>query len=120
MATNEKVEINVENGITTMVHEMKMNGYHLVDRKQRTSMYDVNCYGVNGYYGHRRIKTTVLIHSRFVDDRSYTVHETLTEGNRVVRTQTQMTQEEVERFEEDWINLWNPKIDTTFFLTENL
>ena len=120
MATKEKVEIIMENGIKTMVHEMKMNGCHLVDRKQRTSVYDVNCYGVNGYYGHRRTKTTVLIHSRFVDDRSYTVHETLNEGNRVVRTQTQMTQEEVERFEEDWINLWNPKIDTTFFLTENL
>ena len=42
MATNEKVEINVENGITTMVHEMKMNGCHLVDRKQRTSMCDVH------------------------------------------------------------------------------
>ena len=117
MARNEKVEINMENGITTMVHEMKMNGCHLVDRKQRTSMYDVHYYGANGYYGHRRIKTTVLIHSRFVDDRSYIVHETLKEGNdepdRVVKTQ--MTQEEVERFEEDWINLWKPEIDTTFF-----
>jgi hypothetical protein len=107
MARNEKVEINMENGITTMVHEMKMNGYHLVDKKQRTS-FD---------------KITVLIHSRFVDDRSYIVHETLTEGNdepdRVVKTQ--MTQEEVERFEEDWINLWKPEIDSTFFgLTENL
>ena len=79
-------------------------------------MYDV-------HYGHRRTKITVLIHSRFVDDRSYIVHETLTEGNDDEPDQvviTQMTQEEVERFEEDWINLWNPKIDTTFFLTENL
>jgi hypothetical protein len=116
MARNEKVEINMENGITTMVHEMKMNGCHMVDKKQRTSMYDV-------HYGHPRTKITVLIHSRFVDDRSYTVHETLTEGNDDEPDQvviTQMTQEEVERFEEDWINLWNPKIDTTFFLTENL
>ena len=118
MATNEKVEINVENGITTMVHEMKMNGCHLVDRKQRTITDDVHYYGVDGYYGHRMVETTVLNHSRFIDDRSYTVHETLTEGKRVVRTQS--TQEEVERFEEDWINLWNPKIDTTFFSTENL
>ena len=101
MDRNEKVEIIMENGITTMVHEMKMNGYQVVDRKQRTS-FD---------------KITVLIHSRFVDDRSYIVHETLKEGNdepdRVVKTQ--MTQEEVERFEEDWINLWKPEIDTTFF-----
>ena len=110
MATNEKVEINMENGIKTMVHEMKMNGYHLVDRKQRTSMDIVGTF-----------KMTILTHSRFVDDRSYTVHETLTGGNdepdrvkdRVVMTQ--MTQEEVERFEEDWINLWKPEMDTTFF-----
>ena len=113
----------MENGITTMVHEMKMNGQYLVDRKQRTSM-DI----VGTSTGQRYIisnmpftgltsKITVLIHSRFVDDRSYTVQETLTEGNdepdRVVITQ--MTQEEVERFKEDWINLWKPEIDTTFF-----
>ena len=35
------------------------------------------------------------------------------EPNRVV--ETEMTQEEVEKFEEDWINMWNPEIDTTFF-----
>ena len=45
--------------------------------------------------------------------------ETSTEGmgndepNRVVKTQmTQMTEEQVERFEEDWINLWKPAMDT--------
>ena len=107
----------MENGITTMVHEMKMNGHHLMDRKQRTSM------DIVGTSTGLTSKITVLIHSRFVDDRTYTVHETLTEGNDDEPDQvviTQMTQEEVERFEEDWINLWNPKIDTTFFLTENL
>ena len=107
MARNEKVEINMENGITTMVHEMKKGGHHLVDSRQRTSM-------EYGPYGH---KITVLLHSRSVDDLSYTVSETRTEGNdepdRVVTTQ--MTQEEVEKFEEDWINLWKPEIDTTFF-----
>ena len=108
MSRNEKVEIDMENGITTMVHEVKKDGHHLVERKQRTSM-------EYGPYGH---KITVLIHSRSVDDLSYTVHETLTEVNddepdRVVTTQ--MTQEEVEKFEEDWINLWKPEVDTTFF-----
>ena len=117
MARNEKVEINMENGITTMVHEMKMNGHHLMDRKQRTSM------DIVGTSTGLTSKITVLIHSRFVDDRTYTVHETLTEGNdepdQVITTQ--MTQEEVERFQEDWINLWKPEIDSTFFgLTENL
>ena len=120
MARNEKVEINMENGFTTMVHEMKMDGHHLVESKHRIS---VDC----GLYGHI---TTQLIHSRSVDDISYTVSESLLEGNHVVTTQmtqndepvrgvrvvaTRMTQEEVEKFEEDWINLWKPEIDTTFF-----
>ena len=60
---------------------------------------------------------TIVIHSQVIDDRSYTVQETFTEGkgelNHVVKTQ--MTQEEVKRFEEDWINLWNPAMDSTFF-----
>ena len=97
----------MENGITTMVHEMKMDGHHLVEKKERFSM-DF------GPYGH---KITVLIHSRSLDERSYTVQENFIEGNdepdRFVTTQ--MTQGEVEKFEEDWINLWKPEIDSTFF-----
>ena len=51
--------------------------------------------------------------------RSYSVKETLTEGqdghNRIVvgsrigQFGNPMTQEEVEKFEEDWSNLWNPQ-----------
>ena len=104
MATNEKVQVHMENGVTTMVHELKMNGYHLVDRKQRWSISEAP-------------KTTMVIHSKFIDDRSYTVRETLKEGedepNQVIRTQ--MTQEQVKRFEEERINLWNPAMDSTFF-----
>ena len=106
MTRIEKVEINIENGITTMIHEMKMDGHHLVERKRRSSMDIVGT-----------PKITVLINSRFIDDRSYIVSETRTEGNdepiRVVTTQ--MTQEEVKKFEEEWINLWKPEISTTFF-----
>ena len=108
MARNEKVEINMENGITTMIHEMKMNGHHLVERKRRSSMDIV---------GTPKITGTELIHSRFIDERSYFVTETYVEGNDepIRDISTQMTQEEVEKFEEDWINLWKPEISTTFF-----
>ena len=110
MTRIEKVEINIENGITTMIHEMKMDGHHLVERKRRSSMDIVGT-----------PKITVLINSRFIDDRSYIVSETRTEGNdepiRVVTTQ--MTQEEVKKFEEEWINLWKPEISTTFFWLKN-
>ena len=110
MARNEKVEINMENGITTMIHELKMDGHHWVERKRRSSMDIVGT-----------PKITILIQSLFIDDRSYIVSDTHTEGNvepiRVVTTQ--LTQEEVEKFKEDWINLWKPEISTTFFWLKN-
>ena len=101
----------MENGITTMVHEMEMNGHHLVEKIQR----NFEDYELYGY-----VYPTQFIHSQSADDISYTVSKSRTEGIegndeplRVVTTQ--MTQEEVEKFEEDWINLWKPEIDTTFF-----
>ena len=98
----------MENGITTMIHEMKMDGHHLVERKRRSSM-DIG--------GTPKITGIELIHSRFIDERSYIVTETCLEGNDelIPDVTTQMTQEEVEKFEEDWINLWKPEISTTFF-----
>ena len=98
-------------GITTVVHEMKVNGYHLVERKQKTN--------VDPKASDNTPKMTISVHSRSIDDRFYDVQETLTEGmdepDRVV--ETQMTPEEVEKFEEDWSNLWNPqaKADSPHF-----
>ena len=90
-------------GITTVVHEMKVNGYHLVERKQKTN--------VDPKASDNTPKMTISIHSRSIDDRFYDVQETLTEGmdepDRVI--ETEMTQEEVETFEEDWSKLWNPQ-----------
>ena len=99
-------------GVTTLVHEMKVNGYHLVERKQQTNINpDIDIDNTP--------KMTIIIHSRSIDDRGYDVQETLTEGmdepDRVI--ETQMTQEEVEKFEEDWSTLWNPqaKADNSHF-----
>ena len=99
-------------GVTTLVHEMKVNGYHLVERKQQTNINpDIDIDNTP--------KMTIIIHSRSIDDRCYDVQETLTEGrdepDRVI--ETEMTQEEVEKFEEDWNNLWNPqaKADSPHF-----
>ena len=90
-------------GITTLVHEMKVNGYHLVERKQKTN--------VDPKASDNTPKMTISVHSRSIDDRFYDVQETLTEGmdepDRVI--ETEMTQEEVETFEEDWSKLWNPQ-----------
>ena len=96
-------------GITTVVHEMKVNGYHLVERKQKTN--------VDPKASDNTPKMTMTVHSRSIDDRFYDVQETLTEGmdepDRVI--ETEMTQEEVETFEEDWRNLWNPQVRTNIW-----
>ena len=104
--------------ITTTVHEMKVNGYHLVEKKQETL--------VDPKASDSTPKMTILIHSRSIstddpqiDDRCSIVQENITEGD-VIRTEgkkyldqneMEMTQEEVKRFEEDWSKLWKPRAE---------
>ena len=103
-------------GITTTIHEIKVNGYHLVEQKQEIL--------VDPKASDSTPEITILIHSRSIlsddpsiDDRCYVVQEKITE-NEVIRTEgkkyldkneTEMTPEEVQRFEEDWRNLWKPQ-----------
>ena len=106
-----EAQILETHGITTVVHEMKVNGHHLVERKQKSN--------VNPEASDNTPKMTIIIHSRSIDNRYYEIQETLTEGmdepDRVIATE--MTQEEVEKFEEDWSTLWNPqaKADSPHF-----
>ena len=104
--------------ITTTVHEMKVNGYHLVEKKQETLVDPKASDGAP--------KMTILIHSRSIstddpsiDDRCYVVQENITEGE-VIRTEgkkyldqneTEMTPEELQKFEEDWSKLWKPRAE---------
>ena len=76
----------------TMVHEIKVNGCHLVEREE--------CKIVD--------QMPIRIHSYSIDDRSYTVQSS-GRFDRNFKVETQMTQSEVERFNEDWRNLWNPQ-----------
>ena len=99
MASNE-----VANILKTGCLEMKGNGYHLIERREETLVDHM----------------TIVIHSRSIDDRSYAVQWYHTEGNDEDRkVETEMTQEEVQRFEEDWCTLWKP-VRTKLSLTENL
>ena len=131
--------------VTSLIHEMKVNGYLLVKRKVRKQTTNVPKASDD------TPKMTIIIHSRSIDDhrhdvqRWYDVQETHTEGmdepDRVLETfnvelfydaqeslnevlddpgqlmETRMTQEEVEMFEEDWNRLWNPQVlgDSTHF-----
>ena len=67
-----EAQILETHGITTLVHEMKVNGHHLVERKQKTN--------VNPEASDNTPKMTRIIHSRSIDNRCYDVQETLTEG----------------------------------------
>ena len=67
-----EAQILETHGVTTLVHEMKVNGHHLVERKQKTN--------VNPKAFDDGPKMTIIIHSRSFDNRCYDVKETLTEG----------------------------------------
>ena len=92
--------------IETLVQEIKVDGYHLVERQQKTNVSPKD----------DTPKMQIIIHSRSIDDRCYDVQETQIEGNgRFCEAQvieTEMTQEEVETFEEDWRKLWKPQAKT--------
>ena len=79
----------------TVCSELIVDGYHLIERREETLVDHM----------------TIVIHSRSIDDRSFAVKRTLTEDKDVVKivTETEMTHEEVEQFEEYWSNLWNPQ-----------
>ena len=126
--SDQEEKIWETHAIPTTVHEKKVRGYHLVEKKQQT-LVDPKASDSP--------KMTILIHSRSIshvdpsiDNRSnwctssglfpifatvsYVVQRNITEGE-VIRTEgkkyldqneTEMTPKEVQKFEEDWSLLW--------------
>ena len=87
----------------TTVHGMKVNGYQLLERKQNSL--------VDPRASEDSPKMNMFVHFRSIDARTYSVIETLNENEEVLNQviETHMSQQEVEKFEEDWNNLWNPE-----------
>ena len=83
----------------TMKHELRVNGHHLIEKKQITWIHE---------------KTLGLVYIRSIDDKSYKVTSfNLYNGEEnapEMQIETDMTEDEVKKFEEDWANLWNPDI----------
>ena len=118
--SNEEIKISEKPGTATMVHEIKRNGYHLVERKEKTNDEPIA--------SDNTLKITKFIHSRSISlefgigYRFFDVHETLTEGedvaDRLVKTginfKSKMNQGQVEEFVRDWSNLWKPKTNVDF------
>ena len=85
--------------VVTMTHELRVDGHHLIEKKQKNLIHGTG-------------KTLVLVHIRSIDDKSYKVTETNNGEDDAPKTQveTDMDEDEVKKFEEDWASLWNPDI----------
>ena len=85
--------------VFTTTHELLVDGHHLIEKKQKTLSH---ADGIE--------KTLVLLHVRTIDDKSYKVTETNYSGVPESQVETEMAEDEVKQFEEDWTSLWNPEI----------
>ena len=94
--------------VETTEQELRVDGHHLIDKKQK-SFIDANALG-NFYEAGMFFETMVVVHIRTIDEKSYKVTEI--NGYEVLERQveTDMTEDEVKQFEEDWTNMWNPDI----------
>ena len=94
--------------VVSMEHEMRVDGHHLMEKKQK-SLVD---------------RTLVLVHIRSIDEKSYKVTEINRCNGEDVEEEHQvesdMTEDEVKQFEEDWTNLWIPDINQTLWECQNL
>ena len=82
--------------VVTMEHELRVDGHHLIEKKQKT-LIDGND------------ETLVLVHIRSIDEKSYKVTEINNGEDDALDRQVEsdMTEDEVKKFEEDWFNMWN-------------
>ena len=111
-------------GTIKQVQEMTVNGFLLVQRKKKKTtrhqpflfLLSAICYlgsapKVTTFSHYRSISRASSVTRQSLNDRSITVTETRTEGQDEVEkvTDTRMTQEQVQKFEEDWTRMWKPE-----------
>ena len=98
----------------TMTHELRIDGHHLIVKTQEIL---THIDGIDGI-------TYIAVQSRSIDDKSHKV--TLFAPYSIVfsaggpwepqpQVETDMTEDEVKKFEEDWTNLWDPRITQNDF-----
>ena len=110
--------------VETTEQELRVDGHHLIDKKQK-SFIDANAIGTQifqweGFSNLMFFETMVVVHIRTIDEKSYKVTEI--NGYEVLERQveTDMTEDEVKQFEEDWTNLWNRMLTPLTFLDTDL
>ena len=100
--------------ILTMEHEMKIDGHYLTEKiKQTTLIESLNPESIGD-------QTIVREQIRSIDDKFYKVtkikdgqNDDTSEEKRIEtieNVETDMTDEEIKQFEEDWTKLWNPEV----------
>ena len=128
------VEINENHKIITVEHELYYEGHFLSERKQMIIEDSDNdgelelitnfcCDGPENSNNEKRIS---LVHLRQIDEKCYKVTDDFLKGHecqtkeeyRFRKVDTEMTDDEVKQFEEDWKNFWDPEI--TKKMIENL
>ena len=97
--------------VETTEQELRVDGHHLIDKKQK-SFIDANAIGTQIFQWERDLmffETMVVVHIRTIDEKSYKVTEINNGEDEALERQveTDMTEDEVKQFEEDWTNLWN-------------
>ena len=83
--------------VETTEQELRVDGHHLIEKKQKTL--------IDG-------KDETLVHIRSIDEKSYKVTE-VNNGEDVAlerQVESDLTEDEVKQFEEDWTNMWNLEI----------
>ena len=91
---------NTMSCVVDMTHELRIDGHHLIEKKQKNLIQN----GID--------KTLVLVHIRSIDDKSYKVTSFAEINNDQddfpePQVETDMAEDEVKKFEEDWTSLWN-------------
>jgi hypothetical protein len=100
--------------ILTMEHEMKIDGHYLTEKIKQTSLIEsLNPESIGD-------QTIVREQIRSINDKFYKVtkikdgqNDDTSEEKRIEtieNVETDMTDEEIKQFEEDWTKLWNPEV----------
>jgi hypothetical protein len=89
--------------IVTMEHEMRVDGSYLCEKKQQTL--------ISPFDSTNSKATTIMIHIRTIDQKTHKVTATQEEDREIVTViETDMTEDEIKQFDDDWMRLWTPKI----------
>ena len=94
--------------VLNLEHELRVDGHHLIEKKQQKVLID----------GNDKTFVCVSVHIRSIDEESLKVteinncHAFNGEDDDPLdhQVESDMTEDEVKKFEEDWTNLWNSDI----------